>query len=95
MGNGQPFSISISDSSRFLLIQASVFTNIPFDFELTADLSDNLGVIPVPVLGGGGGNNVSSTPLPAALPLFATGLGALGLLGWRRKRKNAAAFAAA
>jgi hypothetical protein len=27
------------------------------------------------------------TPLPAALPLFATGLGALGLLGWRRKRK--------
>jgi hypothetical protein len=29
----------------------------------------------------------SATPLPAALPLFATGLGALGLLGWRRKRK--------
>ncbi len=35
------------------------------------------------------------TPLPAALPLFATGLGALGLLGWRRKRKDAAALAAA
>jgi hypothetical protein len=32
------------------------------------------------------------TPLPAALPLFATGLGVLGLLGWRRKRK-AKAFA--
>ena len=30
---------------------------------------------------------VSQVPLPAALPLFATGLGALGLLGWRRKRK--------
>jgi hypothetical protein len=30
------------------------------------------------------------TPLPAALPLFATGLGALGLIGWRRKRKAAA-----
>jgi hypothetical protein len=30
------------------------------------------------------------TPLPAALPLFATGLGALGLFGWRRKRKPAA-----
>ena len=29
-------------------------------------------------------------PLPAALALFATGLGALALLGWRRKRKVAA-----
>jgi hypothetical protein len=27
------------------------------------------------------------TPLPAALPLFASGLIGLGLLGWRRKRK--------
>jgi hypothetical protein len=31
----------------------------------------------------------TAVPLPAALPLFATGLGALGLLGWRRKRKAA------
>jgi len=33
-----------------------------------------------------------AAPLPAAFPLFASGLGALGLLGWRRKRKNAAAI---
>jgi hypothetical protein len=33
---------------------------------------------------------VNDVPLPAALPLFATGLGALGLLGWRRKKKAAA-----
>jgi hypothetical protein len=32
----------------------------------------------------------AATPLPAALPLFAGGLGAMGLLGWRRKRKAAA-----
>ncbi len=32
----------------------------------------------------------AATPLPAALPLFATGLGALGLLGWRRKKKATA-----
>jgi outer membrane lipase/esterase len=34
--------------------------------------------------------SVANAPLPAALPLFASGLGALGLLGWRRKRKGAA-----
>lgn len=28
----------------------------------------------------------AATPLPAALPLFAGGLGALGLFGWRKKR---------
>ena len=33
------------------------------------------------------GEPVGAVPLPAALPLFATGLGVLGLLGWRRKRK--------
>ena len=38
---------------------------------------------------------VSATPLPAALPLFATGLAVLGPLGWRRKRKAAAEASAA
>jgi hypothetical protein len=28
-----------------------------------------------------------AAPLPAGLPLFASGLGGLGLFGWRRKRK--------
>lgn len=31
----------------------------------------------------------SAVPLPAALPLFATGLGALGFGAWRRKRSRA------
>jgi hypothetical protein len=38
---------------------------------------------------------VSATPLPAALPLFAGGLGVIGLLARRRKRKGAAYIAAA
>jgi hypothetical protein len=42
-----------------------------------------------------GPNQPIVTPLPAALPLFATGLAMTGLLGWRKKRKAAAAIAAA
>jgi hypothetical protein len=34
-----------------------------------------------------GSVSVSQTPLPTALPLFATGIGALAMLGWWRKRK--------
>jgi PEP-CTERM motif len=36
-------------------------------------------------------NTSLTTPLPATLPLFASGLGALGLLGWRKKRKQVVA----
>jgi hypothetical protein len=32
---------------------------------------------------------IDPVPLPAALPLFATGLAGLGLLGWRRKKAAA------
>lgn len=38
--------------------------------------------------------SVTATPLPAAFPLFAAGLGAMGLLGWRRKRKASGIVAA-
>jgi hypothetical protein len=40
-------------------------------------------------------SNTQLTPLPAALPLFASGLGGLGLLGWRRKKRKSAAVIAA
>ena len=36
-------------------------------------------------------SEVAPVPLPAALPLFGTGLGILGFLGWRRRRKMAQA----
>jgi hypothetical protein len=37
--------------------------------------------------------SATPTPLPAALPMFASGLGALGLIAWRRKKKAAGAAA--
>jgi hypothetical protein len=60
-------------------------------------LSDNYGLLTatyafsdddpeVPDLFFSGATGTIDAPLPAALPLFATGLAGLGLLGWRRRR---------
>jgi hypothetical protein len=76
-------------------------TSLLFDFDQTGGLfgfPDPTATILIgwhtPDIGGccnfGSGTEViatTTTPLPAALPLFATGLGGLGLLGWRRRRK--------
>lgn len=34
-----------------------------------------------------GGDGTTPVPVPAALPLMASGIGALGVTGWRRRRK--------
>jgi hypothetical protein len=48
------------------------------------------GVFLTSALGGRFGEEaVSEVPLPAALPLFAIGLGLMGLFGWRRRRAHA------
>jgi hypothetical protein len=41
--------------------------------------------------GVGNASPVAATPIPAALPLFTSALGGLGLLGWRRKKAARAA----
>lgn len=42
-----------------------------------------------PFTGGAGAFQVSEVPIPAALPLLASTLGALGYAGWRKRRKAA------
>jgi hypothetical protein len=65
-------------SACISIVQGSCLINADFAFALTP-----------------GTWSISETPevvpLPATLPFFATGLGALGLLGWWRKRKPQAA----
>jgi SAM-dependent methyltransferase len=53
---------------------------------LAFNLIGTTGILP-------GASPPAAAPLPATLPLFASGLGAMGLFGWRRKRKNAAPMA--
>lgn len=93
------FSASFGGSSLLSLpdAPASLYTQYAFDVFATGALTDlvfhfrsdpnflHFDDVSVNQIGGG-----DTTPLPAALPLFATGLGALGLLGWRRKKKAAA-----
>ncbi len=75
--NYQPGYGPVSGTNVFALNQ---FTNIgttlgSLSFNQSSDISfSSLAV-------------TSPTPLSASLPLFATGLGVMGLFGWRRKRK--------
>ena len=78
-GNG---NLGITSDLVFSIANATIA-------EVTA--ANNLGNIFVAdVLDTTGNTGPVATPLPAALPLFASGLGALGLLTWPRKRKAAA-----
>jgi len=52
------------------------------------DIGQYLGLVPGTLYAF---SDLSEVPLPTTLPLFATGIGGLGLLGWRRKRKVRAA----
>lgn len=79
-GGGNELLILLSDNSSV------------FDFSFTGakgGLSSIQGFAGPEDPSGGGGPAVA-TPLPAALPLFASGGALLGFLGWRRKRKSAA-----
>jgi hypothetical protein len=57
-----------------------------FDYDLTLNFTYTTATGATEIVQGTMVLDATVTPLPAALPLFAAGLGALGLLGWRRKQ---------
>ena len=75
-----------SDRAFFAFTVDSSGLNPVFSIADLSSVTDNTKVF----TGTGTVTVAATTPLPAALPLFATGLGALGLLGWRRKKKAVA-----
>jgi hypothetical protein len=66
----------LSSDALTLQISTNIFTlNVPtYELQLQVTLPDDLSI----------------TPLPTALPLFVTGVGVLGLLARRRRRKTSA-----
>ena len=90
-----PFSLNISYSDTLTIIGGTTFSFV--DNGITWQLIVN-GLTIGPNFGGPEYATLTAqvidppgqTPLPGTLPLFAAGLGVMGLFGWRRKRKDAA-----
>jgi hypothetical protein len=78
------------------LVGGSVEGEFPVNFSISSTTSGNAIQVSGPGFGGSASNSIGgiwtelpTTPLPAALPLFTTGLAVMGLLARRRKRKAA------
>lgn len=65
----------------------AIFSSLVFR-DLTNNGSDRIGLDDIVFATSNGGASI--VPVPAALPLFGTGLAVMGFIGWRRKRKTAA-----
>ena len=87
------FSYATFSGGKFTLTDTpSLYIVFAFNDNGSSDIDhdDFVGVAAI-LAGGSCQCELAQTPLPAALPLFSTGLGALGLFAWRRKRKSIAA----
>jgi hypothetical protein len=73
---GATLFVTLVDLSDFSVAPGASINSIDVTGSPELDLIRIAGVAAAPV------------PLPAALPLFATGLGAIGLLGWWRRRQE-------
>jgi hypothetical protein len=63
-------------AEQFVIYAHPFYVDVRWNINLDSVTFTDLTLNPPPI-----------SPLPAALPLFATGFAGLGLLGWRRKRK--------
>jgi hypothetical protein len=88
-GSSGPHDLIVYDPTT----SNSIIIDFAYDLANASDPLSNFQNADGNYANGGVAGTVDPTPLPAALPLFATGLGAMGLLGWRRKRKYTAAIA--
>jgi len=96
LDGGTYWLVAVADAASQLAWQEQANTGFTWAFTFTGDGTsgwNSTAFLPVPMALISDTATAPTTPLLATLPLFATGLGAFGLLGWRRK-KRAAALAA-
>ncbi len=82
---GESVLTSITDNAGGLLASGVTDVNFVFGTTITSPFRSSA-LVEIDAF-----SEVQAVPLPAALPLFGTGLGILGFIGWRRRRKAAAA----
>jgi len=87
----QHFTIALIDETASALNSDAIPTSLILGSFTTSSWALNLSIDDGEVFGIVTSANVSPVPLPAALPLFGTGLGIMGFIGWRRKRRMAEA----
>jgi hypothetical protein len=85
--NADPNETPTGDSGfRLFVFNTPIVTNfLQFSAPTIPGVNDSLGVNDYAVAG------ISAAPLPAALPIYLTGLGLMGLLGWFKRRRASAA----
>ena len=92
------FSGGLHSTNHCLGCSQAAFLSVPIEavaLRIIAEAGAYAWINPDPQLFVFHDGSLNEVPLPAALPLFATGLGVMGLLAWRRKRKAGALAAAA
>jgi hypothetical protein len=80
--NGKGYQNAENLGFAFLASNLLFNPNSPDEYIVTLTLSDSTGQLASVT------ENINATPLPAALPLFVSGLGGLGFFGWRKKRRS-------
>ena len=86
-----------TSASGFFALTLNNLVNGTYTYRLDRSVNNGTSVVTAPSTGPSNGSyytgsfvvvdGISPVPLPAGLPLALAGLGAFGLMGWRKKRK--------